>query len=449
MFNVNKLIPVKISNKAKRAPHTPGIYIFKNKKSPIYIGKAADLKNRLSSYFRVNSGEKVRQLLQEATRLEWIKASSEVEAFLKEAELIKKYRPKYNYLLRDDKNYFYVGITREKFPRIFITHQPYKIQKSKIKNQNERLKLKNDYLGPFTNGVALKSVLKLLRRVFPYCTCKTLHQRPCLNAEIGRCPGYCCTMYATSKKKLENDYRETIRNIIAVLSGKKKRILTDLKRSMNNAVKKEDFEKAGKIRDQIEGLENIFSHRPFLEARPLIGSRTSYHFIAEYIRNLLGTKSPFSRVEGYDISNISGQEATGSMVVFIDGLPEKSEYRKFKIKTVSGANDVAMLQEIIRRRLAHPEWPYPDLMLIDGGKPQLNAVLKILWESDFPQKVRLPKVAALAKREEELYIQERKTPIKLSTLPQNVALFFQRVRDESHRFAKKYHHKLREISYRQ
>ena len=193
------------------------------------------------------------------------------------------------------------------------------------------------------------------------------------------------------------------------------------------------------------GIENIFAHRAVLYGNRYRGSISKierWDKIEQTIRVVLKIPKAISRVEGYDISNISGREATGSMVVFIDGHPAKSEYRKFKIRTVFGSNDVAMLQEVIRRRLKHTEWRYPNLMLIDGGRPQLNAAIAAL--SNFQK----PYVVALAKREEELYTEKGDIAIRLSSLPQDVAYFFQRVRDESHRFAKKYHHKLREISYR-
>lgn len=468
-------------NQWKKTPHTPGIYIFKKATKPLYIGKAADLRKRLASYFREKVSEKIRQMLAEATKLEWIETSSEVEAFLKEAELIKKYRPKYNYLLRDDKNYFYVGITDEAFPKIFLTHQPVFMRSGPARDSCSRTAR---YVGPFTSGAALKSVLRLLRHIFPYCTCRTPHKRFCLNAQIGRCPGYCCISRSRRHTdKLGNagmifterkEYDENIKNVISVLYGKRKRILADLRNQMQNAAQKEEFEKAAKIRDQIKGLENIFSHRQFLENRPQPFTKREKGWVdtsdwpktEKYIRQLLGIKNKISRVEGYDISNISGTEATGSMVVFIDGLPAKSKYRKFKIKTVHGANDVGMLKEVIKRRLAHHEWPYPELMLIDGGRPQLNAVLAVLrgfihksirMKRDAGKLVEFVstsvdvcdiKVASLAKKEEELYLENRKAPIRLFTLPQSSALFFQHVRDESHRFAKKYHLKLREISYR-
>ena len=250
----------------------------------------------------------------------------------------------------------------------------------------------------------------------------------------------------------KQEYVRNIQSVVRILQGKQTKIATELKREMRIATVQQDFERAAKLRDQIAGLENVFSHRQFLEVRLPRGSRTSkttrWYKIKQVLQSILGEKNKISRVEGYDISNISGTEATGSMAVFIDGRPAKSEYRKFKIKTVRGANDVAMLKEVIGRRLRHGEWAYPDVLLIDGGKPQLSAARAILRKSDFPREVRLPKVAALAKKEEELYTEKKEQPIRLSALPRETALFLQRVRDESHRFAKKYHHKLREKLYR-
>lgn len=449
-------------------PHTSGVYVFLKQKTPLYIGKAADLKRRLVSYWRKNAGEKVRRLLTDATTLEWIQTESEIDALLKEAELIKQYVPKYNIAMRDDKNYFYAGITKEEFPRIFLTHQP----NTRIKNQNSpprrihgcypskakqlafNSRIKNVkkthnskfliqdsiYVGPFTSGIALKTALRLLRKVFPYCTCKIKHKRPCLNAEIERCPGYCCILNSGLhiKVKNQNGYRKNIKNIIAILCGKRKRLLTELKLEMRDTAKKQEFERATQLRDQIAGIENIFQHKIIMSETK--NFKTTWSKIRKDIQNILNTIKNISRVEGYDISNISGTKATGSMAVFIDGMPAKSEYRKFRIKTVHQPSDVDMLKEVIRRRIRHTEWQFPDLMLIDGGKPQLNAVNSIIRN-------RIP-LAALAKKEEELYIKNRVLPIRLSILPQSTAFFFQRVRDESHRFAKKYHHKLREISLR-
>ncbi len=419
-------------------PHTPGVYLFKKGSTFAYIGKAANLKKRLASYFRKNAGGKVSQLLAEATALEWIETLSEAEALIKEAELIKAHRPKFNYLMRDDKSYFYVGFTRDTYPRVAMLH------KTALDGKYRRV------IGPFTVGSQLRQVLKLLRRLFPYCTCKELHKRPCLNAQIGRCPGYCCLITTKVYPSIDGyalvdrgAYRKNINGIIAVLSGKRRRLLSQLRRKMRVASKAQEYERAAQLRDQIAGLEDIFSHRALIEVRL---QSDKWRRIEGVVRKLAGSKSKITRVEGYDISNISGTSATGSMAVFIDGVPAKSEYRKFKIKTVRQPDDISMHKEVMRRRLTHPEWQYPGLVLIDGGKAQLNAIRSVIAGS----RLRIPiHVASLAKREEELYTEESQKPVRLDSLPKPVMHFFQHVRDESHRFAKKYHHKLREISYRE
>ncbi len=442
--------------KPEAIPHTSGVYIFKRGRTPVYIGKAGNLKKRLASYFRVNAAPKVRALREEATVLEWQETRSEIEALILEAELIKRHLPKYNVLLRDDKSYFYVTVTREKFSKIIITHQPRLMQiyggSTSLYSVHWRKVLKQS-IGPFTSGSALFSTLKLLRRIFPYCTCKQSHKRPCVNAQIGRCQGFCCHKSKSQiiNPKSQKEYATSIRNIIAVLSGKRKRILSQLKRDMRTASKKQEFEQAARLRDQIAGLENVFSHEQVLRPRfPETGNRGArarhWQSIKREISAIIGADKKISRVEGYDVSNISGTAASGSMVVFIDGQPVKSLYRKFKIKTVHQPNDVAMHQEMMRRRLAHPEWGMPDMIVIDGGLPQINAVGRVLRIKNKESGIIL---TALAKREEELYIEGREKPVRLDTLSRDAMLFFQHVRDESHRFAKKYHHKLREISYRQ
>lgn len=225
-------------------------------------------------------------------------------------------------------------------------------------------------------------------------------------------------------------------------------LLSRLKREMRTASKNQEFERAARLRDQIAGLENVFSHRQTLESgRGRHESRKrDWRKIQKEIQGVLNTEKRISRVEGYDISNISGTAATGSMVVFVDGNPIKSLYRQFRIKNVPHANDVAMHAEMMRRRLTHYEWGMPDLLVIDGGKPQINAVGRVLRIKNRESKIML---TALAKREEELYSEEGAKPVRLDALSRDTMLFFQRVRDESHRFAKKYHHKLREMSYRQ
>ncbi len=440
-------------------PTNPGVYVFRRGTTILYIGKAGNLRKRVSSYFRTNVSEKVRQLRTEATTLELISLQSEIEALIKEAELIKRHVPKFNVLMRDDKNYAFVAITDETFPKIFITHQPGTETQKPHKTHQPKIA----FVGPFTSSTSLKITLKLLRKLFPYCTCFTPHVRRCLNAQLGLCPGYCCLKQnppnpasrdgrreAFSPKHIESltkEYKNHIDAIIGILTGKRQHITKDLKKRMKAAISSENFELAASLRDQTQGIEDVIRHRMHLTDTGTKKKNYSanWHHSEKNIIMALGIEKPISRVEGYDISHVSGAATTASMVVFINGAPSRDDYRMFKIKTVLGISDVDALREVIHRRLTHPEWRFPDLMVIDGGKPQLNAVMSVIVK-EAPQLAR--RVLSLAKREEELYSPYKTHTVRLDSLPANTGFFFQRIRDESHRFAKRYHHKLREISYR-
>jgi len=237
-------------------------------------------------------------------------------------------------------------------------------------------------------------------------------------------------------------YRDGIARLSRILRGRTPSLMRELKSAMRDASAGQNFERAAGLRDEIEKLENVFRHRMVLEAAP--AKNQAHRHIERALRQLFGKAQLIRRAEAYDISNISGTAATGSMVVFMDGAPAKSEYRIFNIKTVHRASDVDMMKEVFERRLVHTEWPYPDLIVIDGGKPQLNAALPVILRHGFSGAV-----SALAKREEELYIAGRGQPLRLDTLPMPVMHFFQRIRDEAHRFAKKQHHILRKKAYAQ
>jgi len=449
-------------SKPKNIPTFSGVYIFNNRAGrPIYIGKAANLKKRLAFYFRKKAASlrprqgyggqaRLKKLLDESSRLKLIKTESEIEALIKEAALIKKFRPKYNILMRDDKNYIFVAVTEENFPKMVITHQP------KLFQNNYKI------IGPFTDTTSLKTTFRLLRKALPYCTCVKPHKRPCLNAELGKCPGFCCykskaqisnrppSLKLWRAGKLQTEYAKNIRAIISILEGKKiSAFMRELGKDLKDAVRALEYERAAKIRDQLFALEKILNHRSVISNTTYL-STSNWPALERKISTLLKSgfnnrdKTSLHRVEGYDISNISGTSATGSMIVFIDGLPEKNEYRKFKIRTILGSNDIAMLAEVIVRRFRHPEWAIPDLIVLDGGKPQLNMIIKTARESGIlNHESKKPLITALAKRDEELYVQNRRNLIQLKSQPAEVLHFFQRVRDEAHRFAKNYHHKLR------
>ncbi|MBI2582732.1 excinuclease ABC subunit UvrC [Candidatus Azambacteria bacterium] len=428
-----------------RAPKAPGVYFFKDKGGEvIYIGKASRIRDRLRSHFAADYRYPGKvQMIGETKTIEWIKTDSEIDALILEASLIKKNRPKYNVLFRDDKNYFFVGITKEEYPKVFITHQ------LRIKKQEFRIK-KVEYVGPFTSGRALKETLRMLRKIFPFCTCRGKpHARACLNYELGRCAGICCIkpelhgQFATKR----NDYLATITALKKIFTGKKRALLRELKRRMREASEKEEFEKAARLRDAIESLERIFAHSHLLVTEELERelAKPERSTALESVRIALGLSHPPHRIEAYDISNISGQLPTGSMVTFQNGSPDKNGYRMFGIKTVRGSNDIAMLKEVLRRRLKHAEWPYPDLFVIDGGRAQLNAGRSMLKRYKLPTPViAIAKGAGKRyKRDEDIYLQGRREPLKIRSLPEEAKSLLEHLRDEAHRFAIMYHKKLR------
>lgn len=424
-------------------PTRAGVYFFRDARgTPLYIGKAANLKTRLRSYFRSapSHAPAIRAMLRKAVRVTWQETNNEIEALIVEAQLIKRHHPFYNVLLRDDKNYFYVGFTHEEFPRIFITHQP------NTGSQGRGVGHQSFYVGPFTEGNSLRRTLRLLRRVFPYVTHQGLPKR-CLEYEMGLCPlpparsefripARGEARHRRQNSEFRNSYRRNIRAIREILTGKRTRLAKRFQGEMRNAVKRKDFETAARLRDEIRGLERIFAHRN------VIAGRETMSEIPTPIHHMLSVRgqSPHGliRIEGYDIANLAqGKAAAGSMVVFVNGKPDASQYRQFRIKTVKGANDVAMLTEVLKRRFSHPEWPAPTLILIDGGRAQLNAASTALRH----QLPVMPIVTALAKRNEEIFLPNRSAPLRLPKSDPFLQLLM-RVRDEAHRFARRYHHRL-------
>jgi excinuclease ABC subunit C len=388
-------------------PETPGVYLFQKGNKILYIGKASNLKERVKTHFQ-QPNYRDNLFINQTTKIGFIKTASEIEALVLEAKLIKKHQPKYNVIWKDNKNYFYVAFSKEAFPRIFITHQ---------RKENA------EYVGPFVDGNALKQSLRYLRKAFPYRSCYVLPKKPCLWHHLDRCLAPCsldsqsAQEMPLAKTNLGKECQKNIRAIKQILQGQKVRVVKALRKEMIQLSRAEKFETAERVKNRIYSLEKVMAHSRVIKEA--------------------STPSIYNRIEAYDISNIQGQEATGSMVVFTEGEPDKKEYRKFKIKMAQKPNDTAMIREVLTRRLKHKEWPYPDLILIDGGKPQLGAARKVI--------AKIP-VMALAKRNNELFLAGAKKPKLLKDMPPETANLILRLRDEAHRFALAYHHKLRKKS---
>jgi excinuclease UvrABC nuclease subunit len=362
-----------IDFKKIKLPETPGVYFFKEGKKIIYIGKATSLKDRIKSYFDPNlistRGPLLVDMIYRSKKIDFIKTDSVLEALILEANLIKKHQPKYNTKEKDNKSFNYVVITKEDFPRVLI------IRGRNLFNFDQKV---SQTIGPFTNSTQLKEALKIIRKIFPYRDrCIPLSNKPCFNRQIGLCPGVCD---GTINKK---DYLKIINKIKLLLLGKISSLKKNLKREMDLFSKKQEFEKAREVRDQIFSLNHIQDVALIKETTPSSECHPSLE--KEGFR---GPESElFSdlsyRIEAYDAAHFSGTNNVGVMVVMENGELKKSDYRKFKIQKSKG-NDIAALEEILLRRFKHTEWPRPNLIVVDGGLAQLNVAKEIVAEYNRP-----------------------------------------------------------------
>ncbi len=414
---------LELKERVKSVPVTPGVYLFKNAAGAnIYIGKAASLKARLTSYLKTEDS-RIQKMIATATSLDFISTDSEIEALILESQLIKQKQPQFNIMLRDDKQYFYVAFTNDEFPRIYLTHQT----SGRIKTRTMDIK---EFIGPFTDGNALKATLRLLRGIFPYCTCTQKHHNYCLNYHIGKCVGLCCLKDADTKdgfKETKKNYQTNIKAIRDILNGKRVNLVKQFTKDMDAEARRGNLEQAILMRSRIEKLQRIFENAQIIKSSEILKEHRTV------LAGLLRNQKPIIRIEGYDISNIQGKHATGSMVTFINGTPNKNFYRKFNIIT-SREGDVAKLQEILDRRLNHDEWPFPDLIVVDGGKAQVNALNTVLAERN----VTIP-VVGLVKDDRHMgtavFLPGRKQALPLTKLSDRDRHLLLSVDAEAHRFA--------------
>lgn len=411
-------------------PEDPGVYQFLNDKGVVlYVGKAKNLRRRVSSYFtkRDDLGEKTRLLVSQIERIRVTLVASELESLLLEANLIKKFNPKYNAKLTDDKSYVRIKITvKDKLPKVLLA------RREEDKN--------SIFFGPFPNSTDVKFVLKFIRKIFPYQGVANHAKRYCLYYHLGLCP--CPPMFETEEEI--KSYRKNILHIVQFLKGENTKIIKDLEKDRNAFSKTENFEDAQKTQKKIDAIKSITTKNtnPFdYETNPNLLSDMRSKEINELLSALKNNDvivDKLERIECYDISNISGTNAVGSMVVFKNGEKDSSSYRRFQIKRPPKVvpNDFAMMKEVISRRIKHTEWGMPDLIIIDGGKGQVSSASTILLENN----IEIPLIG-IAKREELLVTTDFKI-IRL-TRNSNALNLVRRIRDEAHRFAVTYHKKLR------
>jgi len=435
-----------LAKKLKELPKQPGVYFHKDAKGEIiYVGKAAKLNNRVRQYFQKSRARdpKTEALVAEIADTDWMVVDSEIEALFLEAEMIKRYMPRYNILMRDDKSMVYIRIDYDSdYPTVTTTRRPL--------DDGAR------YFGPYLSALSVRQALRVLRRIFPFAVKRTPGQkRVSLYYHLGLDPGL-----EEGKTPLE-EYRANLRRLMAVIQGKRKTIERELEKEMKQRAKTQDFEGAAKFRNQLFALQRlstqvIFGDKEFLDI-------SKDHALSELVELLSLVRYP-KRIEGYDISHMQGTDVVASMVVFSNGVSDKGEYRKFKTKKDQN-NDFYNMHETIKRRLSEKNvkaWGLPDLVLIDGGKGQLDAAIRARDEQGYQ---RIPFIG-LAKREEQIVIKKDGSGVVLNekalhkiggfmteseefllvNIPHNTNLvkLLQRIRDESHRFAVSYHSALKQ-----
>ena len=405
------MITDKLRAKLKNLPAAPGVYFHKNANDEIiYVGKAAVLKNRVRQYFQNTTKDpKTNALVQEIVDTDWRVVDSEIDALFLESELIKRYQPKWNILLRDDKTVSYVKVSlRNPIPTVEIIRTP--VDDGSV------------YVGPFYGHQAIEKALRTLRRTFPYFTNTKNTSR--LNTHLKLEPDLGSDLKNPDAAQLK-EYRKNLRRLILYLENGRQTLMKSLEKEMQTAAKAQDFEAAAKLRNQLSSLKELQRKIVFSDQESLNLSKDQ---ALEDLKNILNLENPPRRIEGYDISHHGGENAVASMVVFTNGVADRSAYRKFKIKE-SKNNDFANMREVLTRRIKHHEWPKPDLILIDGGTPQLRAVGEILENYGVPY-------LGLAERFETVITKNGELP-----LPKNSHLtkLLIRVRDEAHRFAITYH----------
>jgi len=438
-----------IRNRLKGFPLGPGLYFMKDSAGRVlYIGKAKNLRSRVASYFQPSAdlvasrGPKIGEMIDKVVDVDFLEAANEVDAILQEARLIKDIRPPYNTDLADDKSFPYLEIaTGDDFPGVYTTRKP--------RTTASRL------FGPFTAAKELRAVLVELQKIFKFRTCRLDIKaaddrrrffRPCILYSIKQCTAPCAA------KINKAEYKKIIADLTKFLKSKRSVVLRHLKKQMTAASAALDYEKAAILRDRIRLIERLDRRGiPTEHVQPEVFAADPAEALLK-LQKILDSPQPIRIIEGIDVANICGREAVGALVKFIDGRPFKNGYRRFKIKTVKGVDDYAMIAEVVKRRYKYAlagEELWPDLILIDGGIGQLHAAEAALDEmidsGQTKQKrntryaIRNMRIASIAKKEELIYLQGTDRPLKLPRTSAALKLL-QYVRDEAHRFAQHYFH---------
>lgn len=422
--------PARVKRLLRRLPQKPGVYFMKDAKGrTLYIGKAKSLRNRVSTYFHESYGDpRIRAMVAKVADVEILEAASEVDALLMEARLIKDVQPRYNDRLKDDKSFSMLAITtHDDFPKVRVVRESDELQAERY--------------GPFARAGELRDAVRALQRIFRFATCeiemregdpKRRGFRPCLLHAIRRCTAPCADRISRDR------YAQDIEGLRRFLRGGREQLVADLRRRMKEASRTLDFERAAELRDQIRSIDGLAKRAEF---DYIEGDITPIHPREglDALRRELGLDAPPRILEGVDIAHVQGGESVGSLVSFVDGVPFKAGYRRYRIRTVEGIDDFAMIAEVVRRRfrrLGDEDKPPPDVLLIDGGVGQFNAALRALEGL----RVRPGLLLSLAKEEETVFRDGRPVPLPKDSPGLRLLMY---VRDEAHRFAQHYHHLLR------
>ena len=411
----------KLKAKLKELPKEPGVYFHKNREGEvIYVGKAAVLRNRVRQYFQSpeRKDAKTRALVAEIDDTDWIVVDTEMDALFLESEMIKRYKPKWNILLRDDKSVTYIRIDmKSEVPSVTMTRNP----------EDDGA----EYYGPYYGKLTIARALRILRRIFPYYD-KPYTGRKTLNTDLGLTPGI------EIEKTTPREYKQNLRRLISYLKGNRKKLLGDIEKQMYEAAAKGKYELAAELRNQLFGLKGlgtkiVFSDKEFLDI--------SSDRALEEIREILGLEKPPVRIEGYDISHQSGKNVAGSMVCFINGTAERTKYRRFKLRKQQN-NDPESMREIITRRLNHlKDWGKPDLIILDGSVGQVSAVRELCAAAGITVIGRDKSGDHSRNARVRIVLPEADGDYRMIELAPDghLAKLIARIDDESHRFAIQYH----------
>lgn len=412
-----------------KLPSKPGVYFFQKGKNILYIGKATELKSRVRSYFSndliVARGPLLVDMVVSADKIMFQETDSVLEALILEASLIKKYQPYYNTKEKDNKSFNYVCITREDFPKVLVFRE--RSLKMNVYEAEHGIKFQAKY-GPFTNGLQLREAMKIIRRIFPYIDVQSAKKD---NAEFYRQIGLSPSV---GNKEAKIAYDKNIQNLKLFFQGKKKRVISNFKKEMTLYAKNKEFERAGEVKSRIFALQHINDVALLREENPARKNLSGLLHPVDGTFPVPNFSEQAFRIEAYDIAHMSGKNMVGVMTVVSDGEVNKSEYKKFKIRTQTGANDVGALKEVLERRLAHTEWANPNLIVVDGGTAQLNTTKKILKNL----KLEIPLVSV---------VKDDRHRAKGIMGDKTFAVKYEReillANSEAHRFAVTYHKQMR------